>query len=69
MKAGEYSEDQLIAVLKEGKAGAKRADLYRNGISALSQVRTAICLLLSLRDSHLMPDYPPSDTSLFHTGK
>jgi putative transposase len=29
MKAGQYTEEQIIAVLKEGEAGAKVADLCR----------------------------------------
>ena len=34
MKARRYTEEQIIAVLKEGEAGAKVADIYRKyGIS------------------------------------
>jgi len=35
MKAGKYTEEEIIVVLKEGEAGAKVTDLCRNGISAL----------------------------------
>ena len=30
MKAGQYTEEQLITVIREGEAGAKAADLCRN---------------------------------------
>jgi hypothetical protein len=34
MKAGKYTEEEIIAVLKEGEAGTNTADLCRNGIAA-----------------------------------
>jgi hypothetical protein len=34
MKAGKYTEEEIIVVLKEGEAGTNTAGLCRNGIAA-----------------------------------